>query len=86
MRMRRSASGWKIIIRMCIRNVRIIFATCSFKRKGLSLIIILAHVLNVERFCIRYMNKRIVYVLSTLSQLANDVQITKIASNKDGRE
>ena len=34
MRMRRSVSGWKIIIikRKCIRNVRIIFASCSFKR------------------------------------------------------
>ena len=31
-------------------------------------------------------NKRIVYVLSTLSQLADDVQVTRIASNKDGRE
>ena len=71
------------------------------------------HVLNVERFCIRYIidkrysyiiiykrsfsasnnltvtvwkNKRIVYVLSTLSQLADNVQVTRIASNKDGRE
>ena len=31
-------------------------------------------------------NKRIVYVLSTLSQLADNVQVTRIASNKDGRE
>ena len=70
--------------------------------------------LNVERFCLRYIidkrhsyiiiiykmsfsasnnvtvtvwkNKRIVYVLSTLSQLADNVQVTRIASNKDGRE
>ena len=62
--------------------------------------------LNVERFCIRYIidkrysyiiiykmsfsasnnltvtvwkNKRIVYVLSTLSQLADNVQVTRIA-------
>ena len=33
MRMRRSASGWKIIKRMCILNVRIIFATCSFNHR-----------------------------------------------------
>ena len=31
-------------------------------------------------------NKRIVYVLSTLLQLADNVQVTRIASNKDGRE
>ena len=31
-------------------------------------------------------NKRIVYVLSTLSQLAVNVQLTRIASNKDGRD
>ena len=31
-------------------------------------------------------NKRIVYVLSTLSQLTDNVQVTRIASNKDGRE
>ena len=31
-------------------------------------------------------NKQIVYVLSTLSQLADNVQVTRIASNKDGRE
>ena len=31
-------------------------------------------------------NKRIVYVLSPLSQLADNVQVTRIASNKDGRE
>ena len=31
-------------------------------------------------------NKRIVYVLSTLSQLADNVQVTRITSNKDGRE
>ena len=69
--------------------------------------------LNVERFCIRYIidkrysyiiiykmsfsasnnltvavweNKRIVYVLSTLSQLADNVQVTRIACNKGGRE
>ena len=69
--------------------------------------------LNVERFCIRYIidkrysyiviykmsfsasnnltvtvwkNKRIVYVLSTLSQLADNMQVTRIASNKDERE
>ena len=63
----------------------------------------LAHVLHVERFCIRYIillsfsasnnltvtvwrNKRIVYVLSTLSQLADNVQVTRITSKKDGRE
>ena len=35
MRMRRSVSGWKIIIikRKYIRNVRIIFASCSFKTR-----------------------------------------------------
>ena len=31
-------------------------------------------------------NKLIVYVLSTLSQLADNVQVTRITSNKDGRE
>ena len=31
-------------------------------------------------------NKRIVYVLSTLSQVEDNVQVTKISSNKDGRE
>ena len=31
-------------------------------------------------------NNRIVYVLSTLSQLADNMQVTRIASNKDGRE
>ena len=60
--------------------------------------------LNVERFCKRYIiyllsfsasnnltvtvwrDKRIVYVLSTLSELADNVQVTRIANNKDGRE
>ena len=31
-------------------------------------------------------NRRIVYVLSTLSQLTDNVQVTRITSNKDGRE
>ena len=83
---------------------RILSVTCLLTHKALfNYYSRLAHVLQVERFCIItlyllsfsasnnltvtvWRNKQILYVLSTLSQLAENVQVTRIASNKDGRE